>query len=207
MHAKSAVTMSNIISAAEEHFLSRSYADVTINQIAASCSLTKGAVYYHFPSKKELYLAMVHADLEARKSLLQDAVESDGSCRDRLRRLTYALFNLPGPKRELIQLIRRDINIFEESTRADLIGAYQASLPQVVESVIQEGIRNGELAPGDSRLLSWVFVALGEVVLTDYASGVIPDADKRVQYVLNHFFDGAVSGSAGNGKINDDQSF
>ncbi len=200
MHAKSAITMGNILSAAENLFLARSYADVTMDQIASACNITKGAVYYHYPSKEKLYLAMVHTDLEAKRVILRKAIEERSGCEERLRRLSRAFFALPTGKREMIQLIRRDINIFDDSTRTELIRDYQASLPELVEQAMRDGIRDGELAPADPRLLSWQFVAMVEVVLADYALDVIRDADERVEYVLNLFFHGAESEPNQNGE-------
>ncbi len=191
MQTKSEITISNILSAAEGLFLARQYADVTMEQIAAACDVTKGAIYYHFPSKEKLYLAMLHADLDEKRALLGEAIASRADCAERLRRLTRRFFDLPAEKRELIRLIRRDINVFEGAARDDLVRTYQASLPELVEEVIRDGIAAGELAPGDPRLLSWHFVALVEVVLADYAASVIPGAESKIEYVLNLFLNGA----------------
>jgi AcrR family transcriptional regulator len=192
--------MGNILSAAEGLFIARSYADVTMDQIASACDITKGAVYYHYPSKEKLYLAMIHADLEAKRAILRKAIETRSGCKERLRQLSRAFFSLPSGKREMIQLIRRDINIFDDSTRIELIRDYQASLPELVEEAIRDGIRDGELAPADPRLLSWHFVGMVEVVLSDYAVDTIPDSNARVEYVLNLFFHGADSDPDKNGE-------
>jgi AcrR family transcriptional regulator len=184
-------TVTRILSSAEELFLERNYADVTVSQVAEAAGLTKGAVYHYFPSKEKLYLAMLHNDL-AQKSRLyrQQALEIDGSCAERLRHLTRAFLSLPETKRRLIGLVRRDVNIFPPQLRDELVRAYQQALPDLVEEIIRDGVRDGELMPCDPRLLAWQFVALVEVVLTPYAKQRFACDDDKLNYVLSMFLNG-----------------
>jgi AcrR family transcriptional regulator len=159
--------------------------------IAVTAGVTKGALYHHFPGKEALYLAMMHADLRDKQALFQGVAAGPGTCRERLRRLTAAFMDLPAERRRLIRLVRRDINIFRNPARASLVRAYQAALPRQIETILRDGLRDGELAPADARLLSWLYVALVEVILTPYAERVLAGGEQRLDYVLNLFFEGA----------------
>ena len=191
MYSKSATTIANILAAAQTLFLNKNYADVTITEIAGTAGVTKGALYHHFPSKEALYLAMMHADLQEKKGLFRSAAESAGTCRERLHRLVETFLQLPREKRELIKLVRRDINIFKNPIRDRLVRAYQAALPEQVEVIIRDGIRSKELAPGDPRLLAWLHVALVEVIFTDYAEELLGGSAAMADYAVNLFLSGA----------------
>ena len=191
MQQRSSATRSRILDAARDLFLSRSFADVTVDQVAAQAGTTKGGVYHHYGSKEELYLAMLHRDLEQKAALFHQAVEMEGSCRDRLRRLTLDYFKLPRRTREAITLVRRDVNLFSGEIRARLVRAYQQALPGQVEVILRDGIRVGELPDCDARLLSWSFIALVEVSLSPHAGRIFPGAEAKLDHVLNLFFDGA----------------
>ena len=41
-------------------FLQKGYKEVSVNEIAKTCSISKGAFYYHYKSKDELYLEVLH---------------------------------------------------------------------------------------------------------------------------------------------------
>jgi AcrR family transcriptional regulator len=196
MLTKSETTISNILAAAHTLFVARNYADVTMAQIAAAGQVTKGALYHHFESKEELYLALLHAELARKQAIFRQCVESPGSCRERLRRLTDTFLQLPAEKRALLGLIRRDINIFRDRARDELIRAYQAALPEQVERILADGIRDGELREVDTRLLSWQFVGLVEVVLSPYGDAVFGDTDAKLDQVLDLFLGGAGRSSA-----------
>jgi AcrR family transcriptional regulator len=180
VYAKSETTVAGILAAAEASFLVKNYADVSMEDIAEAAGVTKGALYHHFASKEALYVAMMHAAFREKQALFESAVMSQGTCRERLRR--FAL---------LLKLVRRDINIFQDPTRTQLIEAYQAALPQQLEIIIRDGIRDGELAPANPRLLAWLKVALVEVILTQYAENVFKDPTETADFVTDMFFNGA----------------
>ncbi|MBM4423800.1 MAG: TetR/AcrR family transcriptional regulator [Chloroflexi bacterium] len=191
MYAKSTATIASILSAAQTLFLDKNYADVTMTEIADAAGVTKGALYHHFPSKESLYLEMMHADLKEKQAIFKSAAESAGSCRERMKRVVESFLQLPPQKRELIKLVRRDINIFRNPTRERLVRAYQSALPEQVEKIVRDGIRDGELADADPRLLAWMHVALVEVMITDYAQKIFSDRAAMADYVVDLFFSGA----------------
>jgi hypothetical protein len=104
--------------------------------------------------------------------------------------MALVFFQLPREKRDLFKLVRRDINIFQDPTRTQLIQAYQAALPEQLEAIIADGIRDGEIIPADPRLLSWLKVAMVEIILTRYAESVFRDPDETADFIINVFFNG-----------------
>ncbi len=193
MPTRSENTIANILTSAASLFNSRCYADVTMGQIAETSRVTKGAVYHHFSSKEELYLRLLHTYLDGIKAMFQDAIAAGHNCRDRLTRLTRSFFELSPADRDLIKLVRRDNNIFGPESRSELIQAYQDSLPRLIENTIRDGIAAGEIAPSDPRLLSWHFVALVEVILSEYANKIFHNIDKKLEFILDQFFAGVTA--------------
>ena len=56
---KGARTREQVLSRAAELFAEHGYADVGLEQLAAECKLSKGALFAHFDSKREIYVASV----------------------------------------------------------------------------------------------------------------------------------------------------
>jgi AcrR family transcriptional regulator len=190
MYLKSANTITNIIAAAQQLFITKQYAEVTMAEIAEGAQVTKGALYHHFASKEELYLAMILADLQEKEQVLAEVAQSPGTCRERLHRLTSLFLSLPVDKQRLMQLVRRDINIFKDPIRRQIIDAYQAALPQPIEQILQDGIAQKVIRATDSRLLAWEYVALVEVVLHPYARRKFQSHEEMANYVVTLFFEG-----------------
>lgn len=191
VYAKSTSTITSLLNSAEALFLSKTYADVTMEDIAGSAGVTKGAAYHHFANKESLYVAMMVSALGGKQALFESARASPGTCRERLRKLTQVFLDLPREERDVMKLVRRDINVFKGPVRRQLVRAYQSALPEQIEIIIRDGIRDGELAPADPRLLSWLFVAIVEVLLTPYAERVLDRREEVLNSAIRLFFSGA----------------
>ncbi len=187
---RSEATVARIIATARTLFVARNYADVTTDMLASAAGVTKGGLYHHFASKESLYASMMLDDFERKRRLFEQAVASPGTCRERLARLTRDFLSLSEEERELARLVRRDINTFTGADRERLVRAYQLALPEQIEAIIRDGMKDGELAQGDPRILSWSFVALVEVVVSQYAYDVLGSTSSRLDHVLDLFFDG-----------------
>ena len=170
--------------------MARSYADVTTEMIATAAEVTKGGLYHHFPSKEDLYMSMMFADFIDKRQLFEEAVASPGTCRERLTQITRNYLELNREDREMIHLVRRDINTFSGDERERLIAGYQHALPDLIEAVIADGIRDGEVNGGNARVLAWSFVALVEVVIGQYAEETLGGTDTQLDHVLSLFFNG-----------------
>ena len=190
MYEKSQATIAHILDAAQASFVAHSYDDITMTAIAREANVTKGAIYHHFSSKEELFLAMMSRYLSGLEALLGQAVAMEASAYVRLTRLTALFLQQPLPEQRVMQLVRRDANRFAGATRDQLIRAYQAALSNQIEVIIGDGIAAGEIGAGNMRLLAWQYVAIVEVCLSDYARQQFADPEAMARSLTTLFFNG-----------------
>jgi AcrR family transcriptional regulator len=69
-------TRTRVLDAAIRIFAKHGYAGATLDQVAAEAGLTKGAVYWHFSSKTDLYLAICERNLALQGQLIPRQAES-----------------------------------------------------------------------------------------------------------------------------------
>ena len=181
-----------ISDAARKLFIAKQYADVSLREISEVAGVTKGALYHHFQTKEELYLRTIYDCLNDVKEAVESSLEENRgkSCRERLYLSLVSFLRLPDEKRVIMRSIRQNINIFDEPIRADLIEAYQAALPQPIESLLKEGMKNGEVIKTDARLLSWQHIAVVEVSLHEYGRSVLGGPEEMAESIVNLYFDG-----------------
>ena len=77
-----------LIQVARRLFLERGYAQVSIQQIAEEASMTKGAPYYHFANKQDLFIHVCLDILAEFKWRLETGLSGEGSFQDRIERAT-----------------------------------------------------------------------------------------------------------------------
>jgi AcrR family transcriptional regulator len=69
---KRAQTRTRLLAAATRVFARRGYHGATLDEIASDAGFTKGALYYNFASKEELFLALLDQHIESRIALLRE---------------------------------------------------------------------------------------------------------------------------------------
>lgn len=184
-------TLSIILTAAEKLFVERNYAAVSMRDIANAAHVSTGALYHHFPSKEKLYYAMFTAYMARMKQTTLDATPNDGSCRERLRALTRVYLAMRPAQRNVMRLVRRDLNAFNGRMREGMVRAYQGAVPDLVEQVLRDAIKSKEIKKQDARWLAWAYVAIVETTLGDYAQQKLGNVDARLDAALDLFLEGA----------------
>ena len=189
---RAVVTINNILEAARSLFTEKQYADVTLKEIAEMAGVTKGALYHHFATKEDLYFNMMHHYLDEVKTSTHSNIENTRGhcCRERLYLSLLNFLHLPDDTLKVVSLVRRDSNIFKDPIRAKLIRAYQAAVPEPVETILADGMANGEIITADTRLLSWQYVAMVEVSIHPYGHKILGDPEAMADFVVTTIFSG-----------------
>ena len=192
MQDRSVITINNILEAARSLFIEKQYADVTLKEIAASAGVTKGALYHHFATKEDLYLHMMHHFLgQVKENTLAVVDDTQGDCCwERLYRSLLSFLQLPEDTLRVVGLVRRDINIFKDPVRHNLILAYQAALPEPLEAVMAEGMAAGEIITADALLLAWQYIGLVEVSMRPYGRQALGGPEAMADFLVNMLFRG-----------------
>src|SRR3954467_5674250 len=83
-----------ILAAARARFLSDGVDGASLRQIAADAGTSIGMVYYYFPNKDDLFLAVVEEVYEGVLALFEKALSHPSSVSERLGRLYEAVCKL-----------------------------------------------------------------------------------------------------------------
>ncbi|WP_179292081.1 TetR/AcrR family transcriptional regulator [Paenibacillus campinasensis] len=81
-------TRSKIIEAARTVFARLGYSGASLDQVAAEAGMTKGAVYWHFASKQDLYVALLESNMSAQKRLIPQQAQAVLEADDPVRALS-----------------------------------------------------------------------------------------------------------------------
>lgn len=100
---------SRILQAAEELFSSRGYAGVSVRDVAERAGVKKASVFYHFGSKPELFEKVLEGYYELHAKVLDEAVRSAGSPRDRMHRLLDAYLDFIEDNHRWVRLVQIEI--------------------------------------------------------------------------------------------------
>jgi AcrR family transcriptional regulator len=145
-----------ILSAAQNLFQRRGYAAVSVNDIANEIGITKAAVLYYFPTKADLYGAVMRAVLMGIQHGIRAMTAVPGPVSDKLRRLaTYAIVSLES-NADLDAMMRDADEHLDPAQVKELSQAHAAIITALAE-MMEDGMASGELAAGDANLLALAF--------------------------------------------------
>jgi AcrR family transcriptional regulator len=92
--ARALETRQRVLRAAAELFDHKGYEATTLNDIVVRSGMTKGAVYFHFPSKATIAVEIVDRLFEAWQPMAETIARREGDALDRLIELSFALSRL-----------------------------------------------------------------------------------------------------------------
>ena len=84
-------TRGRILAAASQVFAEHGYDGATLDMVAADAGVTKGAVYWHFASKGELFLALLEQDVQWMSKAIPEVLRSVSEIEDPIERWTKVL--------------------------------------------------------------------------------------------------------------------
>ena len=163
-------TRRRILDIARGVYAERGYEAATNKEIADLAFMTTAALYYHFPSKRDLYLA-VHEDARDRVyTRFEEVLDPTESFSDQLLSILMATHHLNAEDPTLAQFLaaaRTDMK-----RRMDLQHALHERASyrdQFFEQIIEAGVRSGEIAESKRHLVR-VFITAIMAGMTDALS-------------------------------------
>ncbi len=146
---EAAVTRSAVLKAALAVFSSKGYAAATLDDIAKAARVTRGAIYWHFNSKADLYNTLT-SELSARGAdLVQHAVAEGGSLLEILRRIFVRQCTLIEEDREARAVM--ELALSKTGTDPELQAGWKkqleagSALIEGIAGAMQQGIAQGVL--------------------------------------------------------------
>ncbi|WP_100012245.1 TetR/AcrR family transcriptional regulator [Lentibacillus sediminis] len=136
-----AQTKKRILKTAQQLFMEKGYRAVTTREIAAKCGITQPALYYHYPDKQSLYIAM----LEAFVKNIQAKIESisEETIPERLE----AMLNVLSKEHPTsIMMMIHDIFVeFKEENRRHIYMLWKKTYLEPFVHVFEEMKEDGQL--------------------------------------------------------------
>jgi TetR/AcrR family fatty acid metabolism transcriptional regulator len=175
-------TRERILDAAIRVFSRKGYHDTRVDEIVDESQTSKGAVYFHFPSKEQIFLALVDefAGLLEKKLLETIQSEADGvrgvDAALRVGLDTFAKYRSLA-KIFLVQAV--GLGAAFEEKRLQILDR----LADVIRAYLDQAIADGEIPPLDTRITAYAWIgAINEVVIRWVHTG--EPAPEEIQPVL-----------------------
>ncbi len=169
-------TKSRILDAALNIFSQKGYYDTRLDEIVDESHTSKGSIYFHFPNKERLFLALVDqfADLLERRVTTAIVPEEKGIARVRIA-LETTLNTFGQYRRPAKILLVQAVGLGSpfEKKRNEVNDRFA----NLIETYLLEAIEVGDIPPVDTEVVSyaWMGAIYGVVIRWVYTGEPEPD--------------------------------
>ncbi len=150
-----------ILAAARRCFVENGYHPTRMDEIAQAAGLSKGGVYFHFTSKKEVFQSLVEEEYERSMSFLRGVTESEVVIAEKMQRLAqhYLEYFSQAPDAPRFFIVMGEMALRDEALASrlrEMQGAYIAVLARLLEQGMEEGV----FRKSDPRVVAALLKAL-----------------------------------------------
>lgn len=148
-----------ILANATDLFIERGYADVAMREIAASCQITKAALYYHFVNKEDLLAAVFSSALDDYADIVASVGHVDRG-REKLQRLVAAFLRLPVRQRAILRLVQHDLGQLGAERRTTFTADYHQRFIEPLTRIFTDATQTGEFRAIDPQTGTWLLLGM-----------------------------------------------
>ena len=169
-------TRHRILDAAEDVFSQMGYHDAPVEEIGRVTSLSKGGIYFHFPSKEDLFFAVLARLAGRLESRINRAIANSPTHLAGAKAAIEAVVHALAGKRKLARLLLIQGysmgNSFQQ-TRARIFNRFAG----MIERQLSLAVESGELPPIDCKVAARIWLgAINELLIHWlYSEGPSPE--------------------------------
>jgi AcrR family transcriptional regulator len=127
-----------LLSVARRAFGAAGYHSVSMDEVAERAGVTKPILYDHFPSKRDLYLALLDEDLSRLHEMIQRALASPAGNRERIRGSFQAYFDFVDAQADGFRLLMQESVGTEKAFRERVHRFRDQVLREVADLIVRE---------------------------------------------------------------------
>ena len=161
-----------ILHAARRRFLAEGVDGASLRTIARDAKTNVGMIFYYFPTKDDLFLAVVEERYAGLVEDLSQALSADVPARERLGAMFQRLGAATDDELEVLRLVLREALLVPSSPRfSRMLARFREGHLPMLLTTLAEGVSRGEIEAA---------VPLPLVLLTTVAMGGLPQIAARL---------------------------
>ncbi len=177
-----------VLDTATKLFIKEGYKNISMDDVAKACNVTKATIYYYYPTKGELYTSALIAMMDRIRLSILQILEQQKPFKERLEQLVEV---------HLSATIDIDMNNFMREASINLsesqlrqVQASENEMYQTIERAMQKEMEKGTIRKGNAKFFAHSFMALMTVGYFKDGDGksLLGSVDVTAKEVTNFFW-------------------
>lgn len=182
-------TKSKILEAALKVFAEKGYHSSSVEDIVSASSVSKGGLYFHFPSKKDIFLALVEEMGKILIDKIQEAASKGADPKAKAKRALEKGFYLFFKYKKLARFLLIEVLVSGKEFENKRREIYQ-SLERVIKEILDEAKERGEIDKTiDTKKVATLWIgSISQIVIKSLTSQERIDLTKEAPEVEKYLF-------------------
>ena len=182
-----------ILSAARRRFIDKGYHPTRMDEIAHAAGLSKGGVYFHFESKREVFETLVEEEYSRSMGFLEGVAGSEAPIAEKLQRLAthYLEYFGQAPEAPRFFVVMGEMALRDEAL-AHRLREMQGAYMDAIARLLRQGEVEGVLRPVEARVVAGLLKALLDGIEGQLAIGVPVDVPAHLAVGIDLVMNGLV---------------
>ncbi len=154
-----------IKNAALKLFSERGFHSTSTRDICAEAGVSKGSLYWYWRSKEEIAFSLVSDMMSEFLKLVESARDEECPVIEKLERLAKTIAELYYHETQSLRLLwkfRVDRHYIFSRDYMEKVARYYTGIRKALESIIEQGIKSGELRKVDSKRMAFILLGITE---------------------------------------------
>jgi AcrR family transcriptional regulator len=156
-----------IMEAAKNRFQRFGYSKTTMEEVAGDAGISKGTIYLYFQNKEDVFYALLGQEALDMERFLYRRVKDEPSVVKQLEMIFTGALEYLEVHPYLDSILRRDVDMVSPRI-LKYIFTVEDHYVSVIEDYVRRGIEEGEIEPGNPRIIAYVLYKIFEAF--SYAS-------------------------------------
>jgi AcrR family transcriptional regulator len=183
-------TADRILKTASRLFVKKGYTATSMREIAAETGIGKATIYYHFPDKVSIVMALLQ-EMQSGMHKTLEVIRRETDPRSRIHVAAVVSVDFLFDSADFVQIARREVPNVREVMQAKIQKFFQEYIILLAES-IQQGVDQGIFRPVDARQTARILLNMiqGTFAMAYLGGGKPSSSEAAARALLDVFFKG-----------------
>lgn len=159
------LTRERILDAAEKLFAQKGFHETAMDEIVQAAKVSKGGVYFHFPSKEALFFALLDKLAEALQQEVQQEIARRRGAVNKIQGALEVVLRTLSGKRQLAQILLRQgygLGPAFERKRLEIYSRFA----RLIQKYLDQAVAEGSIPSINTEITAYAWLgAINELVL------------------------------------------
>lgn len=193
-HQSEGERRAQILRSARSVFIEKGFVAARVEDVAKRAGLSKGAVYFYFPSKRDLFMALVREEHENTYSFLEKAESDDRDAvvkvLDLGQKYVEYFAGLKTPPKFFLMMC--EMAVRDEEIREECQAIHQRFVDSVTR-ILAQGMAQGRFRQQDPIAVAQLLKAIIDGLAGEAAIGIRPDKERLLTGGIQMLLSGILS--------------